>query len=487
MSWLEHDLQRCFLEQNTILHQLAREQYARHNWSHRHPVQSLTSRRSMLSVDANFYGDRAIQGNVPLEDLPIQNAEMQRKLVNHMLRNFEIPSQTTSTSHNQTTGSHSSLAMTDVSTDFSPPLEVSPPTGYPRNDNLLPPYDERKSIKLSQQDIKVGDDNTSNIEEDTLDLRLHGQQQAPTASLPYVRSWSSRKSKHIPHTFISVIRAGTYPFPGNDSVKHLRRIFWVALFCMTLVNNMHKRHKAASQLAVVIWNGRASLHLLFLSDDVPVKSVIRLITSPNAKHLLVRSRGIFRRASGDDRAALHILSTTTEQLLDEVIRITPSSSGLNHKLIICVWRLIQPLTVFPLDYLWSLEKEYLTFDRLRQTKDVSKEGALALFLCFFVLRSLTTTIVLNPQEYHITHSHLSDTACSNLKTVASLIFYIVRHCLAGLRGTVKPVPDEVASCLHPDEEMKFVYKKLSHTVHSYQKQLSQWALRFLEEVKAERR
>ena len=29
-----------------------------------------------------------------------------------------------------------------------------------------------------------------------------------------------------------------------------------------------KRHKAASQLAVVIWNGRASLHLLFLSVRV---------------------------------------------------------------------------------------------------------------------------------------------------------------------------------------------------------------------------
>ena len=63
-----------------------------------------------------------------------------------------------------------------------------------RNVDVFGDVDERKSIKLSQQDIKVGDDNTSNIEEDTLDLRLHGQQQAPTASLPYVRSWSSRKS-----------------------------------------------------------------------------------------------------------------------------------------------------------------------------------------------------------------------------------------------------------------------------------------------------
>jgi hypothetical protein len=67
-----------------------------------------------------------------------------------------------------------------------------------------------------------------------------------------------------------------------------------------------------------------------MPKDFWYKTVINLISNSAIlisvySTLQVKSRGIFRRATGDDTAALRALSSTTEQLLDEVIRITVST------------------------------------------------------------------------------------------------------------------------------------------------------------------
>lgn len=212
-----------------------------------------------------------------------------------------------------------------VAAEYPLPTEVPPPDGYPTTGTSVSWHGpvsrhgkQRKQRQQSQHDIDTV------IDKD--DVTAHGVRHAQAVSLPSHRLHASLESKQNHNAFLGVLR---YPFPGNESSKRLRRLFWAALFCFVLLKNMQegfaKRRVAVRRLETMIWNARACLQQLLLSDDVPVMSIILSVTSKDAKRFLVKSRGIFRRATGDDTAALRALSSTTEQLLDEVIRITVST------------------------------------------------------------------------------------------------------------------------------------------------------------------
>ncbi|XP_045209493.2 uncharacterized protein LOC123561292 isoform X8 [Mercenaria mercenaria] len=276
-------------------------------------------------------------------------------------------------------------------------------------------------------------------------------------------------------------------FPGSKALRRFRHAALVVVFIAHLRANVKKnlsnRPSSTFLFGIILKEIVAALHRIYLNPNGNIYPVLNDIIGPNCYDLASLVHG-GPKDPREESVLIQELQYCVENVIYHITEIMPSTGVLGCHRKSAVFELIRSGKRFPNGYFWQVEMDRLQFTENGRTHNVSDSESFMLMLGIFISRSLVTTILMKPVDYGLSSEPLSEIAERNLRILASTILFLVRRISIQRGRGIMDMPAEISKYLYSDNEMQYVYSKLSRTFNYCEGLLREWGTEYIRRIRA---
>ncbi|XP_052252713.1 uncharacterized protein LOC127859393 isoform X2 [Dreissena polymorpha] len=286
------------------------------------------------------------------------------------------------------------------------------------------------------------------------------------------------------------VNGKTETLPRKGFAWGFWRVGMAALFVMHLKSlkrrpqNSSNRPSSMFLFGIILKEIVAALHRIYLNPNGNIYPVLNDIIGPNCYDLAELIHGGRGMGAKDESVLIQELQYVIENVIYHITEIMPTTGVLGTHRKSAVFELIRSGKRFPDGYFWQVEMDRLQLTDQGRTVNVGDSEGFMLMLGIFISRSLVTTILMKPMDYGLSNTPLSDIAERNLRIVATALLYLIRRISISRGRGIMDMPSEIAEYLYTDEEMDYIYGKLSRTFNYCEGLLREWGTEYIRRLRA---